>query len=150
MTEHHRKLEQMYHAAPVNELYRPRMEVSEGRAVLWMDVDPAFHHAAGALHGSVYFKALDDAAFFAVNSVVDDSFVVTVSFNIYLLRPVVEGRLRAEGRVTSASKNLFVAESVLYLDDDQQVARGSGSFVRSKIRLDQVEAYRLAGGTPAR
>jgi uncharacterized protein (TIGR00369 family) len=140
--DHHRKLENMYHAAPVNELYQPRLEVSEGRSVVHMAVDPRFHHGGGALHGSAYFKALDDAAYFAVNSLVDDCFVLTVSFNLYLLRPVVEGQLRAEGRVTSATSNLFVAESVLYLGEDTQVARGSGTFQRSRVPLTDVETYR--------
>lgn len=132
----------MYHAAPVNELYRPRIEVSEGRSVLHMAVDTRFHHGGGALHGSAYFKALDDAAYFAVNSLVDDCFVLTVSFNLYLLRPVVEGQLRAEGRVVSATASLFVAESVLYLGEDTQVARGSGTFQRSRVPLTDVETYR--------
>jgi acyl-coenzyme A thioesterase PaaI-like protein len=35
------------------------------------------HHSIHAVHGSVYFKALDDAAFFAVNSLVEDVFVLT-------------------------------------------------------------------------
>jgi hypothetical protein len=43
---------------------------------------------------------------------------------------------------TSASKNLFVAESVLYVDGDTQVARGSGSFQRSRVPLANVESYR--------
>ncbi|MCK5377863.1 MAG: PaaI family thioesterase [Acidobacteria bacterium] len=141
MNHHFRKLENMYHAAPVNSHYLPKMEVGDGRAVITMDVDPGFFHAAGALHGSVYFKGLDDAAFFAVNSLVEDVFVLTVSFNIFLLRPVTEGCLRAEGFVTSRSKNLFVAEAVLYADDKRQVARGSGSFMRSRIRLEEVESY---------
>ena len=98
-------------------------------------------HGGGALHGSAYFKALDDAAYFAVNSLVDDCFVLTVSFNIYLLRPVVEGQLRAEGRVTSATRSLFVADAVLYLGEDTQVARGSGTFQRSHVPLTDVETY---------
>ena len=141
MTDHHRRLENMYRAAPVNDLYRPTISVTEGRAVIGMDADPRFFHAGGALHGSAYFKALDDAAYFAVNSLVDDAFVVTVSFTLYLLKPVTGGQLRAEGRVTSVSKNLFVAESVLYVDGDTQVARGSGSFQRSRVPLAQVESY---------
>jgi len=141
MGDHFRKLENMYHAAPVNAYYNPRLEVSKGRAELTMDVNPDFFHAANALHGSVYFKALDDAAFFAVNSLVKDLFVVTVSFNIFLLRPVTEGTLRAEGYVTSRSRTLFVAESVLYIGKDRQAARGSGSFMRSSIPLAEVKAY---------
>jgi len=142
MSDHFRRLENMYHAAPVNTFYKPKLEVSRGRAEIVMDVNPDFFHAANALHGSVYFKALDDAAFFAVNSLVKDKFVVTVSFNIFLLRPVTTGTLRAEGYVTSRSKTLFIAESVLYLDKDRQAARGSGSFMRSGIQLSEVESYR--------
>jgi uncharacterized protein (TIGR00369 family) len=146
MTDHHRKLENMYLAAPVNDLYQPTIRIDDGRAVIEMDADPRFFHAGGALHGSAYFKALDDAAYFAVNSLVDDAFVVTVSFNIYLLRPVTGGRLRAEGRVVSGGRNSFVAEAVLYVDGDTQVARGSGTFQRSRVALDEVEAYRQEEG----
>jgi uncharacterized protein (TIGR00369 family) len=140
--DHFRKLERMYHAAPVNDFYAPRLRVSEGRAVLEMDIRREFFHAAGAIHGSICFKALDDAAFFAVNSLERDVFIFTVSFNVYLLRPVSEGTLRAEGVVTSSSRNLYTAESVLYVGEHRQVARGSGTFMRSSIRLLDVESYR--------
>jgi uncharacterized protein (TIGR00369 family) len=142
MSEHFRKLENMYLSAPINSFFRPTLEVSKGRAVLTMEVRPDFFHAADAVHGSVYFKALDDAAYFAVNSLVHGHFVLTVSFNTYLLRPVTGGCLRAEGAVVSTSKNLFVADSVLFDGEDRQIARGSGTFMRSRISLDDVEAYR--------
>ena len=132
----------MYDAAPVNDFYRPKLDISKGHAIVTMEVNPQFFHAANALHGSVYFKALDDAAFFAVNSLVREFFVLTVSFNIFLLRPVTAGTLRAEGSVKSSSKNLFVAESILTINGDRQVARGSGSFMCSRIRLSEVESYR--------
>ncbi len=142
MDDHFRKLENMYQAAPVNDHFAPELKISKGSATLTMAVNPGFFHAANALHGSVYFKALDDSAFFAVSSLVREFFVVTVSFNIFLLRPVTTGTLRCEGTVTSSSKNLYIAESVLYLDDDRQVARGSGSFMVSRTRLSDVESYR--------
>ncbi len=142
MSDHFRRLETMYHSGPVNAYYDPKLEVSKGSAVITMGVNPSFFHAANALHGSVYFKALDDAAYFAVNSIVEEYFVLTVSFNIHLLRPVTKGTLRAEGTLVSRSRNLFVAESVLYLDGDRQVARGSGSFMRSNTRLSDVDSYK--------
>jgi uncharacterized protein (TIGR00369 family) len=142
MSEHFRKLENMYHTGPVNRFFQPTIEISEGKAVLTMEVKEQFFHAANALHGSVYFKALDDAAYFAVSSLVPDIFVVTVSFNIYFVRPVHSGVLRADGEVTSATSNLFVADAVLSVGDDRVVARGSGSFMRSRVRLDEVESYR--------
>ena len=139
---HFRKLENMYHSAPLNRFYSPVLEVFSGRAVITQAVREEHFHAAMSLHGSVYFKMLDDAAFFAVNSMVEDVFVLTASFNIYLLRPVVGGTLRAEGEITSASRNLFVADAVLHDDRDRVVARGSGTFMPSRTRLESVESYR--------
>jgi len=140
MSEHYRQLERMYLAAPVNELYLPTIAISEGHATVEFDVRDRFFHAAGALHGSVYFKALDDSAFFAAASLVPDRFVLTVSFTVYFTRPVTGGRLRAEGRVASHTTNLLVAESVLY-NVDREVGRGSGTFVPSKIELTPELGY---------
>ena len=70
--EHYRKLENMYHNHPLNEFYEAKMTISDRSAVITIPIDPKLFHAAGATHGSVYFKALDDAAYFAVNSIVDD------------------------------------------------------------------------------
>ena len=138
---HYRKLERMYASAPVNEYYTPEMTVSKGHAEVVIAVRPDFFHAASAVHGSVYFKALDDAAFFAVNSLVDDVFVLTVSFNLYLTRPVSKGDIKATGRVVHRSRNLFVAESDLVDSRGRQIARGSGSFVRSTISLSPELGY---------
>jgi uncharacterized protein (TIGR00369 family) len=140
MCEHYRNLERMYLSAPVNELYSPRIEIEEGRAVVEFEVGKRFFHAAGAVHGAVYFKALDDSAFFAASSLVPDRFVVTVSFNLYFTRPVSDGTLRAEGRVVGRSKSLLIAESVLF-NGDREVARGSGTFVPSRTELSEDLGY---------
>ena len=99
MTEHYRKLERMYQTAPVNEFYKPVMHISEGMAEIEIEIDKRFFHAAHAVHGSVYFKMLDDAAFFAANSIVEEVFVLTVSYNIHLVRPVDSGILKSVGIV---------------------------------------------------
>jgi len=139
--EHFRKLERMYHGAPTNAYYRPVLTVGNGEAELEIPVRPEFFHSAGAVHGSVYFKALDDACFFAVNSLVKEVFVLTVSFNLYLTRPVSAGVLRAKGRVVHPSRQLFLAEAELFDQDARQIARGSGSFMRSTIALSPAVGY---------
>ena len=139
--EHFRKLERMYHGAPINRFYEPIMHVGNGTAELRFPVKPDFFHAAHAIHGSVYFKALDDAAFFAVSSLVTDVFVLTASYNIYLTRPVTEGLLHASGRVVHRSRNLFLAEAELFDGEKRLVARGSGSFMRSTIALTPQVGY---------
>lgn len=139
--DHFRKLERMYLRAPTNSYYRPDIQVREGEADITVPVRPEFFHAAGAVHGSVYFKALDDAAFFAVNSLVEDVFVLTASFTVYLLRPLTAGRLRATGRVVQAARRLFVAESDLLDADGRRLAKGSGTFMRSTIALGPDVGY---------
>ncbi len=139
--EHFRKLERMYHGAPCNEYYAPVLTVSEGESYLVVQVQPKFFHAAHATHGSVYFKCLDDAAYFAVNSLVDDVIVLTASFHVHLLRPVASGEMRARGRVLQATRHLFFAESELEDSEGRLLAKGTGSFARSKIPLSPEIGY---------
>jgi uncharacterized protein (TIGR00369 family) len=140
--EHYRKLERMYLAAPINEFFKPSIQIGRGTAEIKVHVDSRFFHAAQAAHGAVYFKSLDDAAFFAVSSLVEDRFVLTSSFNLYMLAPVAAGVVRAVGKVVSGGGSSFLAESVLYNDQEEEIARGSGMFVRSKVRLDPEMGYR--------
>lgn len=139
--EHLRRLERMYASGPINRYFQPTLRVEAGRAEIFMDVDERLFHAAGAVHGSVYFKALDDAAFFAVNSVVRDVFVLTVEFNIHLLRPVSAGRITAVGRLVHRSRRLYVAEAELCDDGDRLLARGSGTFFKSRVALSPEVGY---------
>lgn len=117
------------------------MRVSEGRAEVTIPVRPDFFHAAGAAHGYLYFKALDDAAFFAVNSLLEHVFALTVSFNLYLTRPISEGEMRATGRVVHRSRRFFIAEAEVIDSDGREIARGSGTIVPSTIPLSPDVGY---------
>ena len=141
--EHYRKLEQMYLAAPINAFYSPSIWISDGEAEIEIAVKPELFHAANAVHGSVYFKLLDDAAFFAVNSLIEDFFALTASFTTYLLRPVSEGTMKATGKVAYEGGKSFLAESVVVDSEGREIARGSGNFVTSKIRLTPDMGYQL-------
>lgn len=140
--EHYRKLEHMYLSAPVNEYYAPEIHISEGQAQVSIPVRRDLFHAADAVHGAVYFKLLDDSAFFAANSLVEDVFVLTVSYNVYFTRPVSEGVMKATGKVVQASSRLIIAESVVVDSDEREIARGSGTFLRSKIKLTEEIGYK--------
>ena len=93
------------------------------------------------MHGSVYFRMLDDAAFFAVQSIVEDVFVLTATFNIHLFRPVRSGIIRSIGNVQFKSQGLFVAGSRLYDEHEKLLASGSGQFVKSKTLLNKQIGY---------
>ena len=141
LAEHWAKLERMYLAAPCNDHYRPGISISEGEAEVVVPVQKSFHHAAGSVHGSVYFKAMDDAAFFAVNSLIEDVFVLTVNFNVYLTKPVKSGEIIARGRFVGRSGRNYLAEAVLVDGQGEEIGRGNGAFVQSKIHLTPKLGY---------
>jgi len=141
--EHFRKLENMYYSAPLHEFYEGiHFAISKGRAELNLKISPKYFHAAHATHGSVYFKLLDDAAYFAVNSLIREVFVLTVSFNVHLLRPVNQGIIRSVGEVSFSSRDLYIGEATLFNQEGKKIGQGSGTFVRSKIRLDKTIGYK--------
>ena len=138
---HYQALAKMYLAAPINRFYLPSIDIREGEAEIVMDIREDFYHAKGAVHGSVYFKMLDDAAFFAANSLEHEVFVVTTSFTTYLTRPVSSGRLRSVGKVVNRNRSQFICEAVAYDAENREISRGSGIFVRSKWSLKAAAGY---------
>ena len=144
--EHYRKLEHMYLTAPINVFYSPTIAISHCESEITISVTRKFFHAADAVHGSVYFKLLDDAAFFAVNSLIEDHFALTASFTTYLLRPISEGTMRATGKVVHAGARSFIAESVIVDGHGKEIARGSGNFIISKTKLTADIGYKNFSG----
>ena len=141
---HFKKLENMYLGANFNkEIYQStEIRIEEEFAEIKLTIEPKYFHALGAIHGSVYFKLLDDAAFFAVNSIVKDVFVLTTNFNINLIRPANKGVITAVGRVKFKSKNLFIAESILQNEEGKEIAFGTGHFAKSKVALTKEIGYK--------
>lgn len=142
-SEHFRKLKNMYLSANVNtQIYTSTAcEIELEKATISMDISEKYFHKLGAIHGSVYFKLLDDAAFFAVNSIVEDVFVLTSSFQINILRPANAGKITAVGKLRFKSKNMFIAESTLYNEAGKEIAIGTGNFMKSKISLSKEIGY---------
>ena len=142
---HYRALESLYASAPVNALFASQLAiVGEGAARITFDVTEEVFHAAGAAHGTIYFKMLDDAAFYAANTFVTDRFLLTTSFNLHFTKPVREGKVVAEGKWVSGRKRVFVAESRLVDAEGDEIGRGTGTFMRSRIALSSLPGY-LAG-----
>ena len=133
--DHYRKLERMYLSAPLNDFYRPTIRVDRARSEITIPVKEHLFHAAGAVHGSVYFKMLDDAAWFAVNSLLTDEFVLTTTFTVYLTRPVSSGVLRSVGHVVNESRTRWIAEAVVHDAEEREIGRGSGTFAKSGQKL---------------
>ncbi|KMS52816.1 thioesterase [Novosphingobium barchaimii LL02] len=141
---HWRALESLYASAPINHMFRSSLEITgEGRSRIVFLVEPGSFHAAGAAHGTIYFKMLDDAAFYAANTHVTDRFLLTTSFNMHLSKPIKGGRIVAEGRWVSGRRRVLVAESWLVDEDGDECGRGTGTFMRSRIALSSLPGYSI-------
>ncbi len=139
---HYRGLEGLYAAAPINKMFDSRLEIIEsGNARIHFTVDESFYHAAGAAHGTIYFKMLDDAAFYACNTLASDRFLLTTAFNMNFTSPVKSGPVTAEGKWVSGKRRVFIGESRLLDSDGEEIARGTGTFMRSHIALSTLDGY---------
>lgn len=119
------------------------LEITEaGIARIRFNLDERHYHAAGAVHGTSYFKMLDDAAFYAANSLVTDRFLLTTAFNLHFTKPLHGGMVTAEGRWISGQRRVFVAEARLIDSNGDEAARGTGTFMRSRIPLAGLTGYR--------
>lgn len=139
---HFRALESLYRSAPINLLFPSELEIPEaGVARIRFEVDERVYHAAGAAHGTSYFKMLDDAAFYAANSLVTDHFLLTTGFNLLFTRPIRSGPIIAEGRWISGKRRVYVADARLIDGEGEECARGTGTFMRSRIALAGLPGY---------
>ena len=139
---HFRALESLYAHAPINRFFDSSLEITaSGIARIRFTLDERHFHAGGAAHGTSYFKMLDDAAFYACNSLVSDRFLLTTAFNLLLTRPLGPGPVIAEGRWISGRRRVFVGEARLIDADGEEAARGTGTFMRSRIALAGLPGY---------
>jgi len=140
---HFAALEALYASAPVNSLFPSTLTITgEGRSRIEFSVDEGVHHAAHAAHGTIYFKMLDDAAFYAANSLVTDRFLLTTAFNLHFTKPIRSGPVVAEGRWISGRRRVFVADARLVDAEGDEIGRGTGTFMRSRIALSSLAGYR--------
>lgn len=136
LQQHFLFLEQMYLQAPIVKTLYPEtsIQIGHGEAVIQCPVGQELFHAGGSLHGSVYFRMLDDAAYFAASSLEPTFFLLTAEFRLKLLRPLTEGILKAEGKLIAGGpdEDFYTAKATLFTAEGKIAATGSGRFMRSK------------------
>lgn len=142
MNDHYQRLERMFYSAPIQDfLSGASVKVSEGKAEYTLNIREAYFHAAEAMHGAIYFKMLDDAAYFAAASLETGYFILTKSYTIHFRRPVLVDTLRAEGEVVLVENGDIIAKSVIYNKAGKVVANGEGVFVKGPKLLSSLPGY---------
>lgn len=138
--EHYKRLERLFDSAPLNQgiFAGSELKVSDREAILKLTIGSQYFHAANAMHGAIYFKLLDDSAYFASASVEKSFFLLTKSYTIHFRRPVFEDRLKAIGKVISVNQKEIISSSEIYNQEGKLVAHGEGVFVRGPKRLEEL------------
>jgi acyl-coenzyme A thioesterase PaaI-like protein len=142
LTAHVEKLERLYLAGPDNEGYEPGVRISGGEAEVVIRVRDTILHAPDFLPASLCFKVMNDSAALAVNSLVENTRVLTVNFNVRLAQASASGDLIARSLFVGMSGDHYLAESVLIDSEGTEIGRGNGAFAESSRLLGDEDVER--------
>lgn len=103
-------------------------EVEPGRVVVELDTHAGHRHEGGVVQGGIITQIADAAMGMSLMTLQpDDQSNTTIELKINFLRPVVDGRLRAVGRVVEMKKSLLFSEADVFDERDRLVARASST-----------------------
>ena len=103
-------------------------ESEPGRVVLELEAGPQHRHGGGVVQGGVITQIADAAMGMSLATLQEDGlWNTTIELKINFLRPVVEGRLRAVGRVVEIKQTLMFSEADVLDDQGRLVARASST-----------------------
>ena len=103
-------------------------EVEDGRAVVELDVHAGHRHEGGVVQGGIITQIADAAMGMSLMTRQDEGMAnTTIELKINFLRPVVDGRLRAIGRVVEMRKDLLFSEADVVDEQGRLVARASST-----------------------
>ena len=103
-------------------------EVEDGRAVVELDVHAGHRHEGGVVQGGIITQIADAAMGMSLMTRQDEGMAnTTIELKINFLRPVVDGRLRAIGRVVEMRKALLFSEADVVDEHGRLVARASST-----------------------
>src|SRR5437868_517535 len=97
------------------------MEAEPGRVVLELVAGPQHRHGGGVVQGGVITQIADAAMGMSLATLQPDGmWNTTIELKINFLRPVVEGRMRAVGRVIDLPQTLLVSEADVLDEQDRR------------------------------
>ena len=103
-------------------------EAEPGRVVLELAVGPQHRHGEGVVQGGVITQIADAAMGITLATLQEDGmWNTTIELKINFLRPVIEGRLRAIGRVVEMKQTLLFSEADVIDEKGRLVARASST-----------------------
>jgi len=103
-------------------------EAEPGRVVIELEAGPQHRHGGGVVQGGVITQIADAAMGMTLATLQEDeNWNTTIELKINFLRPVVDGTLRATGRVIEMHQTLLFGEADVVDDQGRLVARASST-----------------------
>ncbi len=103
-------------------------EVESGRVVVELDATPRHHHPGGVVQGGIITAVADAAMGMSLLTVQPrGESNSTIELKINFMRPVIEGRIRAVGRVVEVRRSLLFSEADVFDQAGKLVARASST-----------------------
>ena len=103
-------------------------EVEEGRVVVELEVHAGHRHEGGVVQGGIITQIADAAMGMSLLTLQEPELAnTTIELKINFLRPVVDGTIRAIGRVIEMKKTLLFSEADVFNEEGKLVARASST-----------------------
>lgn len=103
-------------------------EAEPGRVVVELEAGPQHRHGGGVVQGGVITQIADAAMGMSLATLQEDRiWNTTIELKINFLRPVIEGRLRAVGRVVEIKQSLLFGEADVFDSQDRLIATASST-----------------------
>lgn len=104
------------------------VDAEPGRVVVELIAGPQHRHGGGVVQGGVITQIADAAMGMSLATFQPDGvWNTTIELKINFVRPAIEGRLRAVGRVVEMRQTLFFGEADVFDSQDRLVARASST-----------------------
>jgi uncharacterized protein (TIGR00369 family) len=103
-------------------------EAEPGRVVLELVAGPQHRHGGGVVQGGVITQIADAAMGMSLATLQPEGiWNTTIELKINFVRPAIEGRLRAVGRVIEMRQTLLFSEADVLDERDRLIARASST-----------------------
>src|SRR5207244_3119227 len=103
-------------------------QAEPGRVVLELVAGPQHRHGGGVVQGGVITQIADAAMGMSLATLQENGmWNTTIELKINFLRPAIEGRLRAAGRVIEMRQSLLFSEAGVVAEQGRLVARASST-----------------------
>ncbi|MBU1182387.1 MAG: PaaI family thioesterase [Pseudomonadota bacterium] len=100
------------------------------RADIELETGPQHIQPYGIVHGGVLATLIDTATFWAAfMRIPEDAGLVNIDLKLNYLKPVISGRLKAEGRSIRSGNSISYAEARVLDTDGELIAHGTSTLM---------------------